>query len=141
MTYCKHLTTRCNPSLRQEERTTSTLYKFINIIHYPTRSNICCQKIVRNVGNHLVTMPNLVPLSPQILWIECHAFPRNGVGYILQSPVSRCLTTGSPYLCNHVTNFIEIPNISVTCGLPLQWFLNLLGYQCMGLTVLIVVGD
>ena len=143
MTYCKHLTTRYNPPLWQEEGAASTLYKFIYIVHHTTTaSNICCQEIVGNIGNHLVAMPNLMPLSSQILWVECHAFLGNRVGYVLQlESVSRCLATGIlSYLCNRIANFIEIPNISVTCGLPLWWFSNLLAYRCMDPTILIVIG-
>lgn len=142
MSNCKHLTTRYNPPLWQKEGAASTLYKFIYIVHHPIRSNICRQEIVGNIGNHLVTMPNLVPLSSQILWVECHAFPGNRVGYVLQlESVSRCLETEiQSYLCNRIANFIEIPNISVTCGLPLWWFSNLLAYRCMDPTILIVIG-
>ena len=140
MTYCNHLATRDNPSLWQKPRTTSTLYKFINIIDHPTRSNICCQEIVGNIRNHLVTMPNLVALSSQVFWIERHAFLRNRVGYVLQLSVIGCLATGIHYLCNRVTNFIEVPNISVTCGLPLWWFSNPLTYRRMDPTILIVIG-
>ena len=141
MTKCKHLTTRYNSPLWQKGAA-STLYKFIYIVHHPIRLNICRQEIVGNIRNHLVTMPNLVPLSSQILWVECHAFLGNRVGYVLQlESVSRCLETGiQSYLCNCTTNFIEIPNISITCGLPLWWFLNLLAYRCMDPTILIVIG-
>ena len=112
------------------------------IVHHPIRSNICHQEIVGNIGNHLVTMPNLVLLSSQILWVECHAFPGNRVGYVLQlESVSRCLETETQsYLCNRIANFIEIPNISITCGLLLWWFSNLLAYRCMDPTILIVIG-